>query len=91
MAEPKKPLTDAQRARQRHRNRGQYAKVNPCYGCGKSAGVDYLSHPMTDRTDPDGKDWGDTAICLCPKCEEATKDMTRVAEFIAYAKKKGGM
>jgi len=91
MTEPKKPMTDAQRARQGHRDHGRYAQVHPCYGCGKSAGVDYCSHPMTDCTDPDGKDWGDTAICLCLKCAKATEHMTRVTEFIEYAKAHGGM
>ncbi len=71
--------------RQRHREQGRYAKVNPCNGCGKSAGVDYLSHPMTDRIGSDGKNWGDTAICLCPRCLNATEHMTRVDEFVAYA------
>lgn len=71
--------------RQQHREQGRYAKVNPCYCCGRSAGVDYLSHPMTDRTDSDGVDWGDTALCLCERCAKATEHMTRVAEFLAYA------
>jgi hypothetical protein len=91
MTEPKDPLTPAQRSRQQHRDRGKYTKVNPCYACGKSSGVDYCSHPMTDCTDPDGRDWGDRALCLCPKCAKATQHMIRVVDYINYARQKGGM
>jgi hypothetical protein len=80
-------MTPKQYARQKqeHRDHGRYASVNPCYCCGKSAGVDYSGHPMTDRTDPDGTDWGDTAICLCEQCLAATERMTRVVDFLEYA------
>jgi hypothetical protein len=47
--------------------------------------VDYSSHPLTDQAGSDGKPWGDTALCLCPKCLKATEHMTRVDEFLAYA------
>jgi hypothetical protein len=84
-------MSRKQQQRQQHREHGKYAKVNPCYCCGKSAGIDYCSHPMTDCTDSDGKAWGDTGLCLCQKCFDATKDMVLVADFIAYvAKKKQG-
>jgi hypothetical protein len=57
--------TKKQRARQdiEFRNKGRYALVNPCYACGKSAGVDYLSHAMSDTNG-----WGDAALVLCAKC-----------------------
>lgn len=55
-------MTPNQRRRQNHRDGGKYAKVNPCNACGKSAGVDYASHPDTDRL------IADELICLCPKC-----------------------
>lgn len=82
-----KERSSAQRARQDSdfRENGKYAKVNPCYGCGKSAGVNYLSHPLTDCGD-----WHDAAICLCRKCAVATQDMTDVKEFYKYQKKMGG-
>lgn len=79
--------TDKQRARQGFRNAGKYAKVNPCYVCGKSAGVDYFSHPMTDRTDANGQHWSDLAICLCGKCYRATEKMTLVAEYLTYVER----
>jgi hypothetical protein len=78
-------LSRKQQERQQHRDAGRYAKVNPCQCCGKSAGVDYCSHPMTDCTGPDGEHWGGKAICLCMKCLQATEAITRVSEFLAYA------
>lgn len=48
--------------RQKYRAHGKYAKVNPCYVCGKSAGIDYCSHPDTDRT------INDELLVLCKKC-----------------------
>jgi hypothetical protein len=80
-------MTNKQIERQRHRKHGRYAVVNPCYCCGKSAGVDYLSHPMTDQIDSDGNNWGDRGLCLCSRCLEATEYMTRVVEFRAYISK----
>ena len=59
-----KKVTSKQRERQHHRNHGKYAKVNPCYVCGKSAGVDYCSHPDTDSL------IDDELLCLCDKCAE---------------------
>lgn len=83
----KKPRTAAQKERQgrEHRNGGKYTKVNPCRGCGKSAGVDYCSHHLTDTGD-----WKDAALVLCLKCAKRTQDMTDVKEFKAYAKANGG-
>ena len=54
--------TEKQKERQKYRENGRYAKVNPCYVCGKSAGVDYCSHPDTDGA------IGDELLCLCEKC-----------------------
>lgn len=55
-------MTPKQRYRQKHRDNGQYAKVNPCYVCGKSAGEDYCSHPDTDGA------INDQLLCLCADC-----------------------
>lgn len=52
----------AERQKEQYRNNGKYAKVNPCYVCNKSAGVDYFSHPDTDKT------INDQLLCLCKKC-----------------------
>jgi len=60
--------TPAQRERQLHRDAGKYAKVNPCYRCGKSAGIDYYSDERTDTKDSEGNEWGDHALCLCERC-----------------------
>lgn len=59
--------TSAQQARQKeqYREKGKYAKVNPCYVCGKSAGINYWSHHDTDRL------INDELLVLCGKC--ATK------------------
>lgn len=83
--------TTAQRARQEseHRLKGKYAKVNPCYACGKSAGVNYFSHPLTDSLSPSGRGWHDTALCLCKKCAIATEDMLEPSEFEEYKKQFG--
>lgn len=77
-----KKRSDKQLLRQRFREDGKYSKVNPCYGCDKSAGVDYASHPLTDCGD-----WHDIAICLCMKCWNATCDMIEVEEFVAFQNK----
>lgn len=79
-----KKRSQAQRERQTHRKKGRYAKVNPCYACGKSAGVNYFSHPLTDC-----EDWGDAALVLCRKCSDATQDMTKVEEFYKYKEQFG--
>lgn len=83
--------SDKQRWRQdgEFRNKGRYAKVNPCYGCGKSAGVSYSSHPLTDCISPSGESWGDIAICLCRKCWDATEALTEPSEFLAFAARGG--
>lgn len=58
-------MTPKQHDRQSHRGRdGRYAEVNPCYHCGKSAGVDYCSHYQTDRL------FDDEGLCLCGSCCE---------------------
>jgi len=74
----------AQKERQKKefRDKGKYAKVNPCQCCGKSAGVDYFSHPLTDS-----KGWGCNALVLCEKCAGATQEFQNYSEFIAYRKK----
>lgn len=81
-----KRMTDRQAARQadEYRTKGRYAKVNPCYGCGKSAGISYYSHPLTDVT------WGDCALVLCGKCCDATEHMQTEEEFMEYARAHGG-
>jgi len=58
--------------------------VNPCYICGKSAGVEYGSHLMTDTTDTNGQNFGDRGLCLCIGCLRATEHMTTVEEFEAF-------
>lgn len=87
MKKRKDPLSASQRQRQevQYRDNGKYAKVNPCQGCGKSAGIDYYSHPLTDVGE-----WNDNAICLCKKCAEATYDFTTVKQFYEYSDKHGG-
>jgi hypothetical protein len=71
----------------KRRQDGKYDFGPRCYGCNKPAGEDYFSHPMSDCPDADGINWGDAALVLCGKCADATKDITRVAEFDAYCKK----
>ena len=46
----------------KYRDAGRYAKVNPCYRCGRSAGEDYQSDRRTDDL------VNDEAICLCRPC-----------------------
>lgn len=83
MTIPKDPLSPAQRQRQakEHRSGGQYAKVNPCNACGKSAGVNYFSDHRTDVIDG----FSDY-ICLCRKCAakgEAIEDPEAALAFYA--------
>lgn len=73
-------MTPNQKKRQRYRGRGQYAKVNPCYACGQSAGVDYCSHKDTDHT------IHDELLCLCRRCAKATQDMPG-PEAVEWAKR----
>jgi len=81
---PKPPRTAAQRERQsnEHRDHGRYATLNPCYVCGRSAGVNYFSHASTDCVGPDGT--GDALLVLCPRCARATDPLTG-PEAIAWA------
>lgn len=64
---------------------GRFGKLNPCYGCGKSAGDNYYSHPLTDMG------FEDLGLCLCKKCGETTSDMLDPLEFIEFCVKHGGM
>lgn len=76
----------AQRERQSrdHRVNGRYAATNPCMCCGKSAGIDFFSHPLTDTGG-----WDDMALVLCNKCFSATQDMTDPNQFESYKKQFG--
>jgi hypothetical protein len=73
----KTPRTAKQTERQStdHRTAGRYAKVNPCYVCGKSAGVDYYSD-RADTTGENGEDFGDLGLCLCEKCANKSAAMS---------------
>lgn len=78
----KKDRSPAQIRRQdkEFRNKGKYAKVNPCYVCSKSAGEAYCSDSRTDSPD-----WGDVALVLCEPC--ATKgEALPEAEALAFYK-----
>lgn len=77
-------MTPKQRSRQDYREKGKYSVVNPCYACGKSAGVDYSSHPLTDTGG-----WGDIALCLCQKCWDATSELADPKDFLEYKKQFG--
>lgn len=70
-------MTPKQRQRQdsEYRARGKYAKVNPCYRCGKSAGIDYCSDHRTD-TDIGDRAIGDQALCLCDPCGTYMANLT---------------
>jgi len=86
------PRTPKQKERQQHRDEsGRYTEVNRCQGCTKRLGVDYCSHALTDCHGSDGANWGDIAICLCEDCLKRTEQFTAVSQFIAYAKRCGGM
>ena len=74
--------TAKQIKRQQYRSHGQYAKVNPCYICDKSAGEDYLSDPRTDTIDSNGVSWDDIALCLCPRC---SKELASLPDDWAFA------
>lgn len=58
----KRSAAQKERQKEDYREHGKYAKVNPCYVCGKSAGVNYNSHPGTDHT------INDELLVLCDKC-----------------------
>ena len=81
--------TAAQVKRQDFRDRGKYTKVNPCYLCGKSAGVDYFSDRRTDRVDSAGNSWDDIALCLCADCHHKLAALPD-AEAYQLARKKSG-
>lgn len=80
--------SNAQRARQdkeyREDGKGRYAKVNPCYACGRSAGINYFSHPLTDTVP-----WYDLALVLCKRCANLTDHMTEVEDFLKYKEQFG--
>lgn len=73
-------MTPAQNKRQAYRSRGQYAKVNPCYRCGKSAGEDYRSDRRTDDL------IDDQAMCLCDPCANLLAALTDEELFIELAR-----
>jgi len=81
--------TKKQQLRQNYRENGKYAKVNPCYLCGKSAGVDYNSHHLTDSDGSDGIPFDDVALCICDRCEVATRTITTKSGIIDFAAKNG--
>lgn len=68
--------TMAQRERQsdEYRERGRYAKVNPCYVCERSAGVLYFSGPGTDLT------IADALLVICARCAKAMPETGDAAE-----------
>ena len=78
-----KTRTSAQRERQGHRDRtsGRYDRVNPCFVCEKSAGVDYCSHGDTDYL------IGDALLVLCNRCAKATGAM-RAPEALRWARER---
>lgn len=69
-----------ERQSNKHRSGGKYAKVNPCYVCGKSAGVDYCSD-RADTIGENGEDFGDLGLCLCEKCAEKSAAMSDADAF----------
>jgi len=76
--------TSAQNERQKeqYREHGKYAKVNPCYVCGKSAGINYFSHHDTDKT------INDELLVLCKKCaDKLCKFDGPIAVKIAFGEK----
>lgn len=77
-------MTTKQKDRQSYRSKGKYSVVNPCYACGKSAGVDFSSHPLTDTGE-----WGDVALCLCHKCWTATSEFKNPEDFLKYKEQFG--
>lgn len=86
------PKTPKQEARQEQRgDDGKYTEVNRCQGCTAVVGEEYFSHQLTDCIGSDGAPWGDMAICLCEACAKRTEKFTAVSQFVAYAKRWGGM
>lgn len=70
--EPKRSEAQIERQAERHRDHGRYSKVNPCYVCGESAGVNYQSHPDTDRL------IGDELLVLCAKCAKKCEGLNGI-------------
>ena len=77
---PIKTRTYPQAVRQRTRSRdtGRYSKLNPCEICGKSAGVEYFSHPLCNEMRGDG-------LVLCRRCCGKTEELD-AAGYAAYVK-----
>lgn len=84
--ERKDKLSSKQRERQsvHYRDNGRYSKTNPCYRCGKSAGVDYFS-VLADTSDSLGNHWSDTALCLCLKCAMYLEELTEKDPAAAWS------
>lgn len=82
----KKERSAAQNARQarEHRKGGKYAVTNPCFRCGKSAGIDYFS-VLADTTDPLGNSWDDVALCVCQKCAMYLENLVETDPAAAWA------
>jgi hypothetical protein len=78
----KRSQAQVERQKNHFRDKGKYSEVNKCYGCGKSAGVNYFSHPLTDTGD-----WGDEALVLCEKCADETYYFTEVEKFLEFKRK----
>lgn len=76
-----KKRTERQVERQHFpRNNGKYGKVNPCYCCGKSAGVSYYSDGRVDVVDGFSR----VALVLCRRCAIKGEDITDNAEALAF-------
>jgi hypothetical protein len=66
-----------QSERQKTREKsGQYAKMNPCECCGKSAGADYYSDDRCNRL-------GGHGLVLCWTCCERLSGITEDAQYLA--------
>ena len=73
---PPKPQTTAEHERQITRSdAGQYTKLNPCEGCGKSAGA---SHYSDERCNTLGK-----GLVLCQRCATRLAKLSD-AEYRAF-------
>ena len=67
-------------------------ELNRCQGCtAQLQEAEVHSHPLTDCYGSDGAHWDDVAICLCEKCLTKTEKFTAVSQFVAFAKRWGGM
>lgn len=63
--------------------KGKFEKTETCCACNKPAGVHPDAHPMTDQNE-----WSDQGIVLCPSCYKATREMTKLSDFLAFRTKK---